>query len=70
MPRVLKTNGTAAEPALGRSRGGCSTQIHVLVDGVGNPLRLHLTTGQWHARPPAPTLLSGLACDGVIAERG
>ncbi len=53
-------NGTVAEQALGRSRGGCSTKIHVLVDGLGNPLRVLLTAGQRHASPHAAALLDGL----------
>jgi IS5 family transposase len=32
--------------ALGRSRGGFSTKIHVLSDANGLPLALHLTPGQ------------------------
>ena len=44
----LQKNGGQAEQALGRSRGGFSTKIHVTVDGLGNPLRLHLTAGQRH----------------------
>ena len=46
--RVLKNNGDQAQQALGRSRGGYSTKIHVTVDGLGNPLRLYLTAGQRH----------------------
>jgi transposase len=34
--------------ALGRSRGGFSTKIHVLCDGHGHPLDFHLTAGQAH----------------------
>ena len=36
-----------ATQALGRSRGGFSTKIHVSVDALGNPLR-SLTGGQQH----------------------
>ena len=32
-----------AEPALGRSRPGCGTQIHILADRRGRPLRLRVT---------------------------
>ena len=42
-----KKGGQAAQ-ALGRSRGGFSTKIHVSVDGLGNPLRFILTGGQQH----------------------
>jgi transposase len=67
---ALKKNGPAAEQALGRSRGGFSTKIHILVDGLGNPLRLHLTAGQCHDSPYAPVLLAGLTFERVIADRG
>jgi transposase len=40
---AAKKNGNQADQALGRSRGGFSTKIHVSVDGLGNPLRLILT---------------------------
>jgi len=46
--RVPQKNGGQAEQALGRSRGGFSTKIHVTVNGLGNPLRLDLTAGQRH----------------------
>src|SRR3712207_2217443 len=49
----LKKNGGAAEQALGRSRGGFSTKLHLLVDGLGNVLRVHLTGGQCHDSPHA-----------------
>ena len=45
--RSPKKGGQAAQ-ALGRSRGGFSTKIHVSVDGLGNPLRFILTGGQQH----------------------
>ena len=35
---ALKTSGGQASQALGRSRGGFSTKIHIAVDGLGNPL--------------------------------
>lgn len=33
---------------LGRSRGGLTTKIHVVVDAQGPPIRLGLTAGQTH----------------------
>ncbi len=56
--------------ALGRSRGGFSTKLHVLVDGLGNPLRIRLTAGQCHDSPHAAALLDGLTFERVIADRG
>ncbi len=37
-----------ADHALGRSRGGFSTKIHLLCDRHGHPLHFHLTPGQTH----------------------
>ena len=66
----LKKNGGPEEQALGRSRGGFSTKIHITVDGLGNPLRLRLTAGQRHDITAAPALIDGLAFEYVIADRG
>lgn len=45
--------------ALGRSRGGVTTKIHLLCDGKGNPLHAHLTPGQTHEAAAFDTLLAG-----------
>jgi len=37
-----------ADHCLGRSRGGLTTKIHVVVDAQGLPIRLGLTAGQIH----------------------
>ena len=54
--------------ALGRSRGGFSTKIHLSVDGLGNPLRFILTGGQRHDRTQAEALIADWGCDHVIAD--
>jgi transposase len=42
-------SGGQAEQALGRSRGGFGTKIHVAVNGLGLPVTLHLrTSGRCH----------------------
>ena len=46
-----RKNGDPEEPqdhALGRSRGGYSTKLHLLCDGEGHPLAYHLTPGHTH----------------------
>ena len=43
-----KESQEPADHALGRSRGGFSTKIHVLCDGVGHPLGFQLSPGQAH----------------------
>ena len=56
--------------ALGRSRGGFTTKIHVTVDGLGNPVRLHLTAGQESDIGQAVLLVEGLSFARIIADRG
>lgn len=67
--RFKKSGGQAAQ-ALGRSRGGFSTKIHIAVDALGNPLRVLLTAGQRHDSPQASALLDGFAPQGLIADKG
>ena len=46
--------------ALGRSRGGFSTKIHILCDRDGHPLHFHLTPGQAHESTALVELLEGV----------
>ena len=66
----LKKNGDQATQALGRSRGGFSTKIHVTVDGLGNPLRLRLTAGQRQDIIEAVALVEDFDFEHIIADRG
>lgn len=54
--------------ALGRSRGGFSTKIHLLCDANGNPLHFHLTPGQAHETTALETLLEGVDLAGGDGE--
>ena len=45
--------------SMGRSRGGLTSKIHVVVDRSGLPVRLVLTTGEAHDNRLAGKLLSG-----------
>jgi hypothetical protein len=45
--------------ALGRSAGGLSTKIHIMSDGLGNPLDFTLTAGQVADVTQAPILVEG-----------
>ena len=65
-----KKNGGQQAQALGRSRGGFSTKIHIAVDALGNPLRFILTAGQCHDSPQAEALIAGYATQAVIADKG
>ncbi len=65
-----KKNGGQAAQALGRSRGGFSTKIHLIVDALGNPLDFVLTGGERNDVTQAPTLLAGRHSDYVLADKG
>src|SRR5215831_5914130 len=67
--RGPQKNGGQAQQALGRSRGGFSTKIHVTVDGLGNPLRLALTAGQRHDITQAHNQVLDLDFEALIADR-
>ena len=66
--RCQKKGGQAAQ-ALGRSRGGFSTKIHISVDALGNPLRLILTAGQSHDSTQAEALIAGYDFERLIADK-
>lgn len=60
--------GGAQAQALGRSRGGLSTKLHIAVDALGNPLRILLTPGQRHEMTEAKALITGFSPDFLIAD--
>ena len=66
----LKKKGGTENQALGRSRGGFSTKIHITVDGLGNPLRMHLTPGQRNDIVEAEALIIGYNSTYVIGDKG
>lgn len=66
VPQVLKKKG---EQALGRSRGGFSTKIHITTDALGYPLRLSLTAGQRHDLIQAYEMIVDLDFERIIADR-
>jgi transposase len=57
------------EEDLGRSRGGLTSKIHVLVDGRGRPLCYLLSPGQAADCRHAETLLEGVAAACLIGDR-
>ncbi len=48
----------AAVQGIGRSRGGLSTKVHLLVDALGLPLEFEITEGQRHDGLPAEQLVT------------
>jgi len=57
------------DEALGRSRGGYSTKVHVSVDALGNPRRIFLTAGQVHDLQVAPYLIENEVMQAVVADK-
>ncbi len=55
---------------LGRSKGGFTTKIHVVVDALGQALRFSLTPGQRHDITQASALLEGFENANIIADKG
>jgi transposase len=53
----LTTEENAAKQALGRSRGGYSTKLHLLTDGQGIPLAVTATPGQRNEGPEFSSLM-------------
>jgi hypothetical protein len=57
------------DQAIGRSRGGLSTNIHPLVDALGNPVGFHLSSGETHDLVGADELLPDLEANTSIADK-
>jgi hypothetical protein len=54
--------------AIGRSRGGLSTKIHMAVRGLGCPVRFTLAAGQKGDAPQAAALIEGFPAEVVMAD--
>ena len=55
---------------MGRSRGGLTTKIHVLVDACGLPIRLKITEGQAHDGRSAQDMIDTVdRGDVLLADR-
>lgn len=62
---------SSSKQHIGRSRGGLTSKIHVVVDAHGLPVRLGLTAGQVHDNRIGAVLLNHLQRDGrLLADRG
>ena len=67
-----RKKGDPKEPedhAIGRSRGGLSTKIHILCDRNGNPLHFLLTAGQIHESTVLDEILIGADKQLLNADR-
>jgi hypothetical protein len=58
-----------ADGAIGKSRGGLSTKIHIAVDALGNVLRLLYTVGRVHESTKAEVLIADLQAQKSLATK-
>lgn len=69
MQQAPKKNNENNNEGLGRSRGGLSSKIHCVADGLGNPVDFILTGGEVHDNVCADALLDGKSADFVVADK-
>ena len=58
MPRGREKKSGAPQPALGRSRGGLSTKIHLVAVDERTALAMSLSAGQANDAPPGERLVA------------
>lgn len=58
-----KKNEGNNNQALGRSRGGFGTKIHMIVDSSGTPLNFEITGGEAHDSPHLISVLNGISIE-------
>lgn len=68
-PACGRQKGGQAGEALGRSRGGFSTKIHILVDALGNPVKFVLTAGQEADVTQAGPLIDGHKAGAFLLDK-
>jgi transposase len=64
-----KKNSKINDEGLGRSRGGLTSKIHCVVDGLGNPVDFILTGGEAHDSICANDLLDNKVANFVVADK-
>ena len=59
------------ERAIGKSRGGPTTKIHMACDAHGNPIDFEVTGGEVHDAKAAPEIISKVGeAENFIADKG
>ncbi len=73
----VKVHRSASNPcggqhsqAMGRTKGGLNTKIHVVVDEAGRPIRLFLSAGNDADISHAETLVEEIPATMVVADKG
>ena len=65
-----RARGGYRAQAVGRSRGGLTSKVHLLTDALGNPVRFVVTGGERNDITQAPALLPPGSSAEVICDRG
>jgi len=60
----------AESNAIGSSRGGRSTKVHLVVDALGLPVAYELTVGERHDSVPATELILRANATTILADKG
>lgn len=68
-PTCRRRKRGPAIQGIGRSRGGATTKVHLVVDALGLPLAFELTEGQRHDIVPAPTLVERTRPRCLLADK-
>lgn len=55
--------------AIGRSRGGPTTKVHLVVDALGLPVSFEVTAGQRHDSRAAPALIGAASPKCLLADK-
>jgi transposase len=59
------------ERAIGKSRGGATTKIHIAADAHGNPIDFEITGGEVHDAKAASEIISKIeAAEHIIGDKG
>ena len=59
------------ERAIGRSRGGPTTKLHIVADAHGNPIDFEITEGEVHDAKAAPEIILKMGEAGnFIGDKG
>jgi transposase len=61
---------TGQDHAIGRSKGGLTTKVHMLSDALGNPVGFELTGGNAHDMTMADSLVEKSSADAMLGDKG
>ena len=66
--RQWRKRGAQAH-GIGRSRGGLTTKVHLMIDALALPIGFELSEGQRHDSQPAPTMIDRYRPRCLLADK-